>query len=330
MHEALFYSREKEKRVKCGICPNNCLINDGSRGLCKGRLNEEGILYAENYGKVVTASIDPIEKKPLYHYYPSEYILSISTYGCSFSCQFCQNSELSQNIINTGYTEPDDIIGLALRKRSFGIAYTYSEPLVWYEYVLDCAKLARKNGLKNVLVSNGYINPEPLEQLIEYIDAVNIDIKSYSDDFYRKYCGGRLEPVLNSARSFYAKNVHIEITNLIIPTLNDSAQELKKLVDFIHDELGSDVPLHFSRYFPNYRMDIDPTPSSKLKEAYKIAKYKLDYVYLGNLHSGEKYSNTYCPSCGELLINRAFYSARKVGLSDAKCSKCGAKINVIG
>ncbi len=330
MHEALHYSKLKDNRVKCRICPNNCIIDDQKRGICMGRLNKAGTLIAENYGQIVTASVDPVEKKPLYHFYPSELILSISTYGCSFSCQFCQNSQLSQHILGAEYMDPADIVELTLRKNSFGIAYTYSEPLVWYEYVLDCARLAKEKGLKNVLVSNGYINEEPLQELMKYIDAVNIDIKSFRDAFYREYCNGKLEPVLASAKAFYKNKVHIEITNLVIPALNDTEQEIRDLANFIHDEMGKEVPLHFSRYFPNYRMNIEPTPLSTLEMAYSIAREKLDYVYIGNIHSSDEYNSTYCPSCNNLLISRACYSARKTGLTKGRCSKCGEIINVIG
>lgn len=329
MKEAIYYKKLERNKVKCQLCPNYCIINDKMRGICKGRINEGGILYAENYGKVVTASIDPIEKKPLYHYYPTRDILSISTYGCSFLCDFCQNFQLSQNIISSDDIRDKDIIVLAKQKNSFGIAYTYAEPLIWYEYVLDLARLARENNLKNIIITNGYINKEPLDNIIEYIDAVNLDIKSFNNDFYQKHCKGDLYSVLSSAKSFYDHGIHLEITNLLIPGLNDSEKDIENLTDFISRELGKEIPVHFSRYFPHYRMNIEPTPVKNLKRAYKIAKERLDYVYLGNMHGEKKYLNTNCPSCSELLIERAYYSVRIANIKDGKCGKCGYKINAV-
>jgi pyruvate formate lyase activating enzyme len=282
MHEALYYEKLDGKKTRCHLCPYNCIISDGMRGACGVRMNKAGTLYTEVYNRTTGIALDPIEKKPLYHYHPGEHILSLGTKGCNLHCQFCQNWHIAQEIdAPTQEITPEQVIEHAKGVKSFGIAYTYNEPFIWYEFVLDTARLARKNGIENVLITNGYVNMEPLEGILPYVNAMNIDLKSFDNDFYVKVCKGSLHPVLEVIKRSH-KSCHIELTTLIIPTLNDSPEMIGKMVDWIYENLGSEVPLHFSRYFPCYKMNLPPTPIETLQAAEKIAKTKLKYVYLGN------------------------------------------------
>lgn len=283
MKEALYYEKLGGRKVHCHLCPYECVIVDGKRGNCGARINTGGVLYTEVYGRTTSVALDPIEKKPLYHYHPGEYVLSLGSKGCNFHCSFCQNWHISQDReAPTHAITSEEVVAAAKSRLSFGIAYTYNEPFIWYEFVLDTAKLARARGLENVLVTNGYVNPAPLEEILPYIDAMNIDLKSIDDGFYRTVCAGKLQPVLDCiARS--AKACHVEITNLVIPTLNDSEDSIRRLVDWIAANAGVDTPLHFSRYFPCYRMDLPPTPKETLERAQEIARKKLTYVYVGNV-----------------------------------------------
>lgn len=283
MHEALYYERLDANKVRCHLCPYECTISDGLKGACGVRLNKGGTLYSEIYGKTTGIALDPIEKKPLYRYHPGKYILSVGTKGCNFHCDFCQNWHISQVLdAPTKDITSEEIVEKAKELKSFGIAYTYNEPFIWYEFVLDTAKLAKKNGLENVLVTNGFVNMEPLEGMLPFISAMNIDLKSFNEEFYAKVCRGRLKPVLDVIKRS-AESCHIELTTLLIPTLNDSEAEIRRLVDWIYNNLGPGVPLHLSRYFPCYQMDLPPTPVESLKTAERIAKEKLKYVYLGNV-----------------------------------------------
>jgi pyruvate formate lyase activating enzyme len=281
--EALFYETLVDNKVRCLLCPKTCLISPEGFGFCGVRQNQGGKLYSLNYAQITSLALDPIEKKPLYHYHPREYILSLGTRGCNLACLFCQNWSISQGSdVPLEHMSCEGIIKQAKRYKSFGIAYTYNEPVIWYEFVLDTAILSKKEGLENVLVTNGYINPEPLEKLLPYIDAMNIDLKSMEDEFYQKFCKGSLEPVLETIKRAH-QACHIELTNLIIPGLNDKEENFNKLVNWIYENLGPEVPLHFSRYFPCYKMDLPPTPLDRLKRAEEIARKKLKYVYLGNI-----------------------------------------------
>jgi pyruvate formate lyase activating enzyme len=281
--EALFYERLGDKKVRCDLCPQHCQIAESKVGICGVRKNIGGKLFSLIYGRITSVALDPIEKKPLYHYHPHEFILSVGTKGCNLRCGFCQNYPISQDLdAPTQRLNPEELIRKVKQVRSFGIAYTYNEPFIWYEFVLDTARLAKREGIKNVLVTNGFVNQKPLEELLPYIDAMNIDLKSIEDDFYRKVCKATITPVLETIKQA-RRHCHIELTNLIIPTLNDSQENLMKLVDWVYDNVGPDVPMHFSRYFPCFKFDILPTPISVLKKAEKIAKKKLKYVYLGNV-----------------------------------------------
>lgn len=324
MKEAKYYRIEGDS-IRCLLCPHYCLISNGKLGICSGRKNLDGKLYAINYGETVSIAIDPIEKKPLYHFYPGSSILSVAPNGCNLRCPFCQNWQISQGRVPTQFISPEELVNLAIKYNSVGVAYTYSEPLIWFEYLLDAGKLLHKHSLKNVLVTNGMINEEPLTELMPVIDAANIDLKSMDEDFYRELKGD-LKTVLNTIKRV-EDHWHIELTNLIIPTKNDSSEAISRLVDFIAG-LNNEIPLHFSRYFPHHKYSIPPTPETALKNAWEIASKKLKYVYVGNIWI-EDAQNTLCPDCGELLIKRDHFSSDILGLSAKKCSRCGYEINVV-
>jgi len=283
MKKALYYKEEGNK-IRCLLCPNNCLIAEGKRGLCGVRINKERKLYSEIYNKVTSVALDPIEKKPLYHYHRGEYIFSLGTKGCNFACPWCQNWRISQDM-STPVEEitTEEVVKKAKEISSFGVAYTYNEPFIWFEFVLECCKAVRAEGLKNVFVTNGYINKEPFREILPFIDAMNLDVKSMDDDFYKKYCHAGLAPVLETIKAAKEKGVHIELTNLVIPTLNDSEKNFEKLADWIAENTGEETPLHFSRYFPCHKFSVPPTPVATLKLAKEIAEKKLKYVYLGNV-----------------------------------------------
>ncbi len=281
--EASYYQKQKSGKVQCLLCPKKCLITCGGIGFCGVRKNIDGTLYSLVYGKTTGMAVDPIEKKPLYHFHPGEFIFSLGTRGCNLGCVFCQNWRISQNL-NACLEDitKEEIVEQALRRKTFGIAYTYNEPFIWYEFVRDTAALAKENGLENVLVTNGYVNLEPLEELLPLIGAMNIDLKAMDDQFYRSICKATLDPVLNTIKRA-KQSTYIELTNLIIPTLNDSDEQIEKLADWILNNTGADTPLHLSRYFPCYELNLPLTPVETLKRAKAIAEKKLKYVYLGNV-----------------------------------------------
>lgn len=330
MKEARYWEASAET-VDCLLCPHRCRLRDGGTGLCGVRRADTGKLYSLNYGCVSSVALDPIEKKPLYHFYPGSCILSIGTVGCNLACEFCQNYQLSIGEAATSQLSPDDVIDLAQqaagRVQNIGIAYTYSEPMVWFEYVMDVASKARDVGLKNVLVTNGEIRTEPLEELLTVIDAMNIDVKAYSEHFYAEVCSGPLRTVIETVETV-AGRCHIEVTNLLIPTLNDSESEIRDLVRWLA-KLDDSIPLHLSRYFPHHRMRKPPTPIDTLHRAYDIASESLKYVYLGNV-GDPRYATTYCPECGAAVIRRSSLSAGvEVILDGRKCAACGAEQAVI-
>jgi pyruvate formate lyase activating enzyme len=303
------------------------VIGEGKSGFCRARINKDGRLFSSIYGETTSIALDPIEKKPLYHFFPTTQILSLGPLGCSFSCVFCQNWHISQDVAPTRYLSPDEVVRTAKEHSSIGIAYTYSEPLIWYEYVLDTSRTAREEGLKNVLVTNGYINEGPLQELLPFIDAMNLDIKSFNPEFYKRYCSGELGPVLKTAK-IAKKMVLLEVTNLVIPTLNDGEEDIRGLVDWVAVELGRDTPLHFSRYFPHYKLKIEPTPISTLMRAWEIATQKLDYVYVGNIMD-ERSNTTFCPKCRRAVIRRLGYQTQIDGIKEGQCSSCGTRINIV-
>lgn len=327
--EARHYQVLPDQRVVCVLCPKACVLHEEETGRCCIRRVKEGRLIAESYGQVSSLALDPIEKKPLFHFYPGALILSVGTVGCNLACGFCQNWEIAHGAAETRYLAPEELVAMAMRYRrkgNIGLAYTYSEPLVWYEYIIDTATLAHKEGLKNILVTNGYINPEPLQELLPLIDAVNLDLKGWTDEFYKKNCEGRVKPVLETAK-ILADQVSLEVTNLLIPEENDREEEVKELVGFLAD-LDPRIPLHFSRYFPHYRMTTPSTPLKTMKRAYQLAKERLHYVYLGNI-AETAYSRTECPQCGEVLVDRSSFSIRIIGLEGGHCRKCGRKADLV-
>jgi len=319
MKEALFYTKQEDLKVRCDLCPHSCIIHPGKTGKCRGRENNEGILYAVNYGETISLSIDPMEKKPLYHFHPVNNILSIGSNSCNLSCKFCQNFQSSQFEVNTTSISPADLLSYCTENQCRFVAFTYTEPTTWFEFVLDASKLLNENNIKTVLVTNGYINQEPLKQLLPYIDALNIDLKAFDEKFYRSICNGSLQPVLETIKTA-SKQCHIEITNLIITDENDSEEQINRLVDFVA-EVNPNIPLHFSRYYPTYKMHNKTTPISTLDTAKEIAERKLKYVYLGNI-AVER--NTYCPSCGTLLIRRDY--PQIMVIINGKCPECDHKI----
>lgn len=326
MKEAMYYEKLKDGMVYCKLCPQGCRIKNGKYGICRARKNQNGILVSDNYGKVTGIAMDPIEKKPLYHFYPGSYILSIGSFGCNLSCAFCQNWHISQQRdVEYRLIRPEELINIAEKQRgNIGIAYTYNEPSIWYEYMYDCAKIAKDRGLKNIMVTNGYINPEPLYNVLPYIDALNIDVKAFSDHYYKTLCGGRLASVINTVE-IASRLCHVELTTLIVTDENDNLGEIEELVKWVAS-IDKDIPLHFTRYFPNYKMKNPPTEINTLLNTYKIGKKYLNYVYIGNV--GGIDNNTYCPNCGNLLIKRDIY-VDIVGVGqDKKCSRCGKEIKV--
>jgi len=334
MQEARYYTTLENNSVKCTLCPWNCVLRPGQIGNCKVRENDNGKLVTGVYNRVAALGVDPVEKKPLYHFHPGKNILSVGEVGCNLHCTFCQNHRISQCYSNEfkGFNEitPKQIVQEALKTyHNIGIAYTYNEPFTFYEFMLDTAKLAHQNGLKNVVVSNGYVNPEPLQEALPLLDAFNIDLKAFSNTFYQKHTKGKLEPVLQTLKTIAHSPAHLEITNLIIPELNDGEEEFEKMITWIATELSTDVPLHLSRYFPQYEMHISPTPMKKLEQFYQLAKVQLQHVYVGNV-SDETRSTTYCPNCGEMLIARNRYktSTEKI-TQQGKCKNCGTPVNII-
>jgi len=327
MQEARWYDKVGDGTVDCHLCPHNCKrIAPGKTGLCRVRKNEDGTLVSLIYERVTSASVDPIEKKPLYHFHPGSDIYSIGTWGCNFRCEFCQNWQISQMEALTEKVTPDEVAHAARQDGSIGVAYTYNEPSMWFEYVFDCAEKVRERGLVNVLVTNGFINSGPASQLYPFIDAMNIDIKGMDEKFYREVVGGKLDPVLASAVQAKVTS-HVEITNLVIPTLNDSDAHFERLAKWMAENLGRETPLHLSAYFPRYKLHIGQTPPETLERARAICATHLDFVYVGNV-AGES-NDTVCRKCGATLVSRRGYHVTADGLTGANCAKCGAESGIV-
>lgn len=335
--EALLYVPLEDNAVQCNLCSHRCIIKDGRRGICCVRKNQGGRLETLVYDKVVASHIDPIEKKPLYHFYPGTLAYSIGTVGCNFKCRFCQNADIAHmasddggRIVGKSFT-PVGIVAGAEKGNCKSIAYTYTEPTVFFELALACAKLAHAKNIKNVFVSNGYMSVEAIDMLSPFLDAANVDLKAFSDDFYKKMCNARLSPVLETLKKMKAMNIFVEVTTLLIPGLNDDPKELKDLATFIVNELGDDTPWHVSRFYPTYKLtDRPPTPVETLLNARNIGMNTgLKYVYTGNV-PGENSENTFCYSCGRILIDRRGYHVSKNNIIDNKCPGCGAVIHGVG
>jgi pyruvate formate lyase activating enzyme len=337
MKEAAWYRSLGGSRVVCDLCPHRCRMRDGQRGICLTRKNHDGKLISENYCRPVSMAIDPIEKKPLFHFFPGSRIFSAGPNGCNFKCRFCQNCEISQKLLDTREVTPRFLADGAAADGSIGIAYTYSEPTIWFETIMAVGELVRKQGLKNVMVTNGFVEQAPLAELLTVVDAMNIDIKSMNPLFYRRICKSSLDPVLKACETAKKSGCHIEITHLLIPGENDAPAETEALAGFIAEHLGKDTPLHLSRYFPRYRMVYAPTPEKTLMQAWEIAKDRLDFVYIGNCPIPGK-EDTFCPSCGAVLIRRNGY---RIKLTDSlikskeqdgeksKCGKCGNEVAIV-
>ncbi len=328
---------DKEGWVKCRLCYRECVIAPGKYGVCGVRKNIDGKLYTMVYGLLTAVNIDPIEKKPLMHFKPGARVLSISTVGCNFFCQFCQNWEISQSRLEEGlygeFFEPYEIVEMAERYGADGITYTYNEPTVFYEYMLDVAKLAKKKGLINTIVTNGYMRPEPLEELCKYLDAATVDFKAGANrEFYNKYMYvPDPNPIFESLKVLKERGVFIEITNLVIPQIGDQENDVRRLARWIVENLGPETPFHILRFHPSYRMlNYPPTPVETLERLAKASKDEgLYYVYIGNVW-GHRLESTYCPKCGTLLIKRLGFNVEKINLTeDARCPVCGMKQNIV-
>ncbi len=324
MQEAGYYKKIKEDVVQCQLCPHFCTIPNNAVGRCRVRKNIDGKLYSLVFGFPSAVKIDPIEKKPLYHFLPGSRSLSIGTAGCNLSCMHCQNFDLSQNSveeISKIELPPKEVIRYAEEDDVRSISYTYNEPAIFIEYLQKTAALARKHGQKNVIVSNGFINQKPLEDICELIDAANIDLKAFTEKFYNEVCGASLAPVLKTIKTLFKKKIWLELTMLLIPGKNDSPEEIEEACIWIKENLSDTVPIHFSRFMPMFRMqEIEPTPKKTLLRAEKIARKHLRYVYIGNMHT-ESGSDTRCPDCQDLLIKRDYYTT-EVHLHGSKC-RCG-------
>ena len=327
--EAKYYEKQAEKKITCKLCPHECRVADLERGTCGVRENQGGTYHTLVYGNPCSAHIDPIEKKPMFHYYPTTSTLSIATAGCNFVCKFCQNWEISQKRpeqVESMKLFPKALIDTALQRKCKILAHTYTEPVIFFEYMLDCAIEGKKRGVPNVMISNGYIQEKPMRELCKYLGAVKIDLKAFTEKFYKDICAGTLKPVLDTLLVLKDEKVWFEIVVLVIPTLNDSKKEIDDMTRWIVKELGSGVPVHFSRYYPTFMLkNIPPTPPETLHQARKIAMDNgVKFAYVGNLVSDAE--NTYCPSCSKLLIERLRYYVNVKGMKGNRCKYCNEAI----
>ncbi|WP_025209268.1 AmmeMemoRadiSam system radical SAM enzyme [Hippea sp. KM1] len=336
MKEAYLYSRLEDNKVQCNLCSFRCKLADGKIGICGVRKNEGGTLYSMVYSKTIAKAIDPIEKKPLFHFLPSSKSFSIATVGCNFNCLHCQNADISQYpkehngaIVGEDYP-PERVVEDAINAGCKSIAYTYTEPTIFFEYAIDTARIAKDKGLKNIFITNGYMTKEAIDLMDGLIDAANVDLKAFNDAFYMQICGGaRLKPVLDSIEYMKSKGIWVEVTTLVIPTANDDPAEAMQIAEHIYN-IDPSIPWHISRFYPAYKFsDVMPTPVEVIKNFRQIGlSMGLKYVYTGNM-PGDEGEHTYCPSCGELLIARYGYEILSYTIKDGKCPKCGAKIDIV-
>jgi len=330
--EAILYEKLSGGRVRCNICQWRCLINPGKLGVCRMRINRDGILYTMNYAEVSSLAVDPIEKKPLFHFFPGTNAFSLGTWGCNFHCQDCQNWEIScVDIPNTSQQLlPEKEIELARKYNCAGIAWTYNEPSIWFEYTLDSARLAKENGFYTAYVTNGYITPEALDTIGPYLDAWRVDVKGFNDGFYRRLTKiPHWRGILDMAKRAKDKwDMHVEVVTNIVPTMNDDEEQLSGIATWIRDNLGELTPWHVTRFYPMRNLNhLMPTPISTLEKTYQIGKKTgLKFVYLGNV-SGHEYENTVCYSCGKLVVRRIGYSTEVLGLDKSRCKFCGSELN---
>jgi pyruvate formate lyase activating enzyme len=335
MKEALFFKRLDDGKVRCDLCAHRCVIGDGERGFCGVRENRDGTLYSLVYGRAIATHVDPIEKKPLFHYRPGSHSLSVATVGCNFRCRHCQNADLSirpvENRQITGQNvTPAELVAAARRSGCASISYTYTEPTVFFEYALETAQLAAGEGLGNVFVTNGYMTGEALRTIAPVLDAANVDLKAFSEDHYQRICQARLAPVLDTLRLMKELGIWVEVTTLLIPTVNDSEKELRRIAEFILG-LGPEVPWHISRFYPTFQMnDLPPTSAESIRQGREIGlETGLKYVYTGNL-PGDEGESTFCPGCGERVIHRQGYIIEECRLEQGRCSRCQAVIDGVG
>jgi len=333
MHEALQYSKGEHFSVRCSLCNHRCTIADGKHGICGVRVNQGGTLFATTYGRISAEAVDPIEKKPLFHFLPGTLSYSLGGIGCNFHCEHCQNWHISRSTAGAEALRvlaPEEGVNRALSSGSASISWTYNEPTIWHEYPLDMGNLARKKGLGTVYVTNGYITEEALRELSPMLQAYRVDLKAFSDEFYRKVCGAHLQPVLDSAVLARELRMHVETVTLVIPGLNDSMEEMEALIRWVIEHLGPATPMHFSRFHPDYKMtDRGATPVATLEKIYRKAReLGLRFPYLGNVYN-HQYENTFCPSCGATLIERQGFSSRIRMLDGRRCRKCGEQIELV-
>lgn len=333
LHEALQYTKGENLIVTCSLCNHRCTIADGKRGICGVRVNQGGTLFGITYGKISAEAVDPIEKKPLFHFLPGTLSYSLGGVGCNFRCEHCQNWHISKAEADAAMLRnlsPEEGVDRALSSGSASISWTYNEPTIWHEYARDMGTLARKKGLGTVYVTNGYITEEALNQLSPMLQAFRVDLKAFNDDFYRKICGAHLQPVLDSAARARELKMHIETVTLVIPGLNDSMEEMEGLIRWVIEHLGPATPMHFSRFHPDYKMTDRPaTPVATLEKIYRKAKdLGLRFPYLGNVYN-HQYENTFCPQCGTVLIERQGFASRIRMLDGTRCKNCGEQIELV-
>lgn len=335
--EAYLYDPLEDKKVRCNLCSHTCVIKPGRRGICGVRENRDGVLETLVYGRLIARHVDPIEKKPIYHLLPGSRSYSIATVGCNFKCRFCQNADIAQmpndreGAIMGSTCAPETVVADAVAQDCKSIAYTYTEPTIFFEFAYETAKLAHSKGLKNVFVTNGYMRPEALDMISPYLDAANVDLKAFTDEFYKRQCSAGLEPVKNTLRKMKALGILVEVTTLLIPGLNDDPGELAGLTAFIVEALGPQTPWHISRFHPTYRLtDRSVTPVRSLRRAYDIGKSAgLHHIYLGNV-PGEGGESTYCHQCDSLLVERIGFHVRRNLVEAGCCPQCGAAVHGIG
>jgi pyruvate formate lyase activating enzyme len=330
VHEARHWKALANKQIECQLCPRRCRVADRERGYCGVRENRDGKYHTLVYGRPVSVHVDPIEKKPLFHFLPGSNAFSLATVGCNIECRFCQNWQISQfrpEQVRGAVLPPQETARLAQKRGARSIAYTYSEPVIFYEYMHDTAVQANALGVKSVMISNGYIEPEPMRQVAEHLAAVKIDLKAFTEAFYRELCSGRLEPVLETLKLLAKLGKWIEIVVLILPTKNDSPEEIKRMSEWIRTNLGKDVPLHFTRFHPTYKVrNLPRTPLATLKRCHRIATDAgLRYVYVGNV-IGDAAEHTYCPKCRTPVVERIGFTVLAKRLAHGKCAKCGQPI----
>lgn len=335
--DAYLYKPLNEKKVKCNLCNHRCVIKNGRRGICGVRENQEGVLKTLVYGRLIAKNIDPIEKKPLFHFFPGSLSYSIATVGCNFKCLFCQNAEIAQmpsdhdGMIMGDYFTPEDIVDAAEKGNCKSIAYTYTEPTVYFEFAYDTAKIAHEKGIQNVFVTNGYMTSEALEMISPYLDAANVDLKAFNEKFYKEICKAKLKHVKETLKLMKSLGIFVEVTTLLIPGLNDDKHELEMLSEFIVNSLGPETPWHISRFHPTYKLlDRSSTPLETLIMAREIGiKTGLKYVYTGNV-PGENSENTFCYKCNNILIDRLGFYVKQNFIENGKCTHCGAHIDGVG